>query len=59
MQRKIIVKIKETCKKCGENRFIENKQIRFGTQSKLFRVLDKIIELVNEGILRRVSKTLE
>ena len=25
MQRKIIVKIKETCKKCGENRFIENK----------------------------------
>lgn len=25
MQRKIIVKTKETCKKCGENRFIENK----------------------------------
>lgn len=25
MQRKIIVKTKETCKKCGEKRFIENK----------------------------------
>lgn len=37
----------------------ENQQIRFGTKSKLFRLLDKIIELVNEGILRRVSKTLE
>ena len=37
----------------------ENQQIRFGNKSKLFRLLDKIIEIVNDGILKKITKITE
>ena len=37
----------------------ENEFVRFGKKGKLFTLLDKIIEVVNEGILKRLKKIIE
>ena len=37
----------------------ENQLIRYGNKSKPFVLLDKLIEIVNDGIVRKVTKTLE
>lgn len=37
----------------------ENEETRFGKKSKLFVLLDKIIEVVNDGIINRIKKVFE
>ncbi len=37
----------------------ENEETRFGKKSKLFVLLDKIIDVVNEGIINKIKKTIE
>lgn len=37
----------------------ENEFVRFGKKGKLFTILDKIIEIVNEGIFKRLKKIVE
>lgn len=37
----------------------ENEETRFGQKSKLFRLLDKLIEVVNEGLSNKVKKMME
>jgi hypothetical protein len=36
----------------------ENEVVRFGKKGKLFLLLDKVIEVVNEGILKRLTKAI-
>jgi hypothetical protein len=36
----------------------ENEEARFGQKSKVFALLDRIIEAVNEGILNKLQKLL-
>jgi len=37
----------------------ENEFVRFGKKGKLFILLDKIIEVVNEGLLKRLKKLID
>lgn len=37
----------------------ENEETRFGKKSKAFAFLDSVIEAVNEGVIKRIKRTIE